>query len=65
MNITKAMQRDERNDANEMVSLELERRDGLKPAQRLAIRMDAECIEPLGYPEWNARANRCAIEKGD
>lgn len=45
------------NDANEMVSLEQERRAGLKPAKRLTIRMDAEHVEPLGALDWNKRSD--------
>jgi hypothetical protein len=57
MNQTKATRRADHNDAEEMISLEQERRAGLTPAKRLTIRMDAAHIEPLGALDWNRRSD--------
>jgi hypothetical protein len=59
------MNRADRNDANEMVSLEGMRADGLTPARRVEICADQ--LEPLGATNWNARsdARSAAPDDGD
>ena len=51
----RAIQRDDRNDATEMLRFSEQGAAGLTPAQRVLIAMDGQEIEPLGRVAWNQR----------
>lgn len=46
-----------RNDANEMTAIEQMRRDGLSPAERVAVAMDGAETPTLGGAGWNRRSD--------
>ena len=50
-----SIRNDDWNDANEMVLLEEQRRDGLTPALRVLIYMEKDLVPPLGAANWNRR----------
>jgi hypothetical protein len=53
--MNRATRRADNNDATEMMIFEEMRREGLTPAQRVLITMEAAELEPLGFPSWNRR----------